>query len=85
MGTDLLAGTVAKGKRGNGFKPKEAQLGLYKRSVFYNEGDETLEQAAQRGGTCPIPGNIQGQVDRTLSSLVEDVPAHCTGAGADEF
>jgi len=25
---------------------------------------EKLEQVAQRGGQCPIPGNIQGQVGR---------------------
>jgi len=28
-------------------------------------------QVTQRGGTCPIAGNIQGQVGWALSSLVE--------------
>jgi len=40
-----------------------------------------------RGGGCPIPGNIQGQVgwgsDRP--DLVEDVPVLCRGVGLDNF
>jgi len=53
--------------------------------VFYNEGGETLAQAAQRGGRCPIPGNIQDQGGRGSEQpdLVEDVPAHCRGVGLD--
>lgn len=27
------------------------------KEVFYNEGAETLAQAAQRAGGCPIPGH----------------------------
>ena len=40
-----------------------------------------LEQVAQRGGRCPIPGNIQGQfgLGSEQPDLVEDVPAHCRG------
>ncbi|KAK4825521.1 hypothetical protein QYF61_000034 [Mycteria americana] len=47
------------------------------------EGGETLAQVAQRGGRCPIPGNIQGQVGRGSEQpdLVEDVPAHRKGVG----
>ena len=30
--------------------------------IFYYEGGETLAQVAQRGGRCPIPRNIQGQI-----------------------
>ena len=54
--------------------------------MFYNEGGETLEQVAQRGGRCPMPGNIQGQVGRgsKQTDLVEDVPAHCRGVGLDD-
>ena len=31
---------------------------------FYGKGGATLDQVAQRGGRCPIPGNVQGQVGR---------------------
>jgi len=50
---------------------------------FYSEGGETLAEVAQRGGRCPIPGNIQGQVGRGSEQpgLVEDVSAHCRGVG----
>ena len=49
----------------------------------YNKGGETLAQGAQRSGQCPIPGNIQGQVGWASQQPdpVEDVPAHCSGAG----
>lgn len=30
--------------------------------IFYDEGVKTLEQVAQRSGTCPTPANIPGQV-----------------------
>jgi len=45
-----------------------------------------LAQIAQRGGRCPIPGNIQGQVGQGSEQpgLVEDVPAHCRGVGLDD-
>ena len=29
---------------------------------LYYKSDEVLEQAAQRGCGCPIPGGVQGQV-----------------------
>ena len=49
--------------------------------MCYDEDGETLAQVAQRGGRCPIPGNIQGPVGRGSEQpdLVEDVPAHCRG------
>jgi len=55
--------------------------------IFYGEGGETLEQAAQRGGRCPIPGDIQGQAEQGSEQpgLVEDVPAHCRGVGLDDL
>jgi len=42
-----------------------------------------LARLAQRGGRCPIPGNIQGQVGwgSEQPDVVEDVPAHCSGVG----
>jgi len=48
---------------------------------------KTLEQVAWRGGRCPIPGNIPGQVGRGSEQpgLVEDVPTHCRGVGADDL
>ena len=38
----------------------------------------TLGQVSQRGGRCPIPGNIQGQAGQGFEQpdLVEDVLAH---------
>ncbi len=53
----------------------------------YNEGGRTLAQVAQRGGGCPIPGNIQGQVGRGSEQpdLVGDVPAPCRGVGLDDL
>jgi len=33
----------------------------YLGEVLYQERGEGLEQAAQRGGGCPIPGDIQDQ------------------------
>jgi len=52
--------------------------------MFYAEGGETLAEVAQRGGRCPILGNIQDQVGRGSEQpdLGEDVPAH-RGVGLD--
>jgi len=52
--------------------------------MFYDEGGETLAWVAQRGGRCPIPGTIPGQVGRGSEhpALVEDVPAHGMGGWA---
>lgn len=38
-----------------------------------------IEQVAQRGGRCPVPGNIQSQMeqDSEAPDLVEDIPAPC--------
>lgn len=35
-------------RRGNSFKQKEGRFKLDKEDIFYCEGDETLEQVAQR-------------------------------------
>jgi len=49
----------------------------YKESVFYSKGDEALEQIDQRGGGCPILGDIHsqdgsgpGQSDLAVLSLI---------------
>lgn len=39
---------------------------------------ETLEQAAQRGSRCFIPGNILGQASKQPDAA-EDVSVHCRG------
>jgi len=58
----------------------------YKEEIFYDEGGETLEWVAQRGGRCPIPGSIQGQVGRCSEKpdLVEDLAAYGSGVGIDD-
>ena len=45
---------------------------------------ETLEQIAQRGCGCPLPGSIQGQAGQGFEQhgLVGDVPAYSSGDGA---
>jgi len=55
--------------------------------MFYHEGGETLQRAAQRGSGGPVPGNIQGQVGRGSEQPdpVKDVPAHCSGLGLDDL
>jgi len=55
--------------RGNGFKIKEKRFRLDGKEVFHWERGEVLEQAAQRGCGCPIPGGVQGQ-DGALGKLV---------------
>jgi len=49
--------------------------------MFYSECGEALEQVAQRGGRCPIPGKVQGQVGHGSEQpgLVVDVPTCCRG------
>ena len=58
-----------------------------RKTFFYDEGSETVEQVAQRSCGCPIPGNIQGQVGWGFEQpdLVEDVPAHSRRVGLDDL
>ena len=53
--------------------------------ILQSEGGEALPQVAQRGGGCPVPGNVQGQVGRHSEQPdpVEDVPAYGRGVGLD--
>ena len=48
---------------------------------------KTLAQVDQRGGRCPIPGNIQDQVGQGSEQpgLVVDVPTHCGRVGLDDL
>jgi len=57
---------------------------IRKKFFFYHEGGKTLAQVAQRGGRCPIPGNIQGQAGQG-SEKREDVPTHGRGVGLDDL
>ena len=47
----------------------------------HSEGGDALEQVAQGGCGCPIPGGIQGQAGRGSgqSGLVVGDPAHSRG------
>ena len=53
--------------------------------MFYGKCDETMAQISQRGGCCPIPGNIEGQVQwgSEQPELVLDVPVQCRRVGLD--
>ena len=52
---------------GGGFNLKEGIFRLDIRKIFFffydkKSGCKALDQVAQRGGGCPIPGDVQGQV-----------------------
>ena len=53
---------------------KRVDLGLWKvfesEKSLKSEGGEALEQAAQRCGGSPVPGDIQGQAVQVLSKLM---------------
>ena len=74
---------------GHYFKLKEGRfrLDVRKKSVFYREGGEVLEQIAQRGGGCPIPGDFkdQGGWGSEQPDLSVCVHIHCSGVGLDDL
>lgn len=54
---------------GSGFKRGSIQI-RYVEEAFYNACGEAPAQVAQRGGRCPIPGNIKGPLNRALSNVI---------------
>jgi len=60
-------------KRSVAGRSREVSLLLY----------SVLQYAAQRGGGCPIPGDIQGQAGWSSEQpdVAVDVPVHCRGFG----
>ena len=53
----------------------------------YCEGGETLEQTAQRGCGCPLPGSIQGRAGWGCEQpgLEGGVPAYSRGLELDDL
>ena len=68
--------------RGNGIKLRQGRFSLdIRRKVFHSEGGDALEQVAQGGCGCPLPGGIQGQTGcgSGQPGLVVGDPAHSRG------
>lgn len=59
---------------------------MHKEETFCSEDGETLLQVPQRGGKCPISGNVPGQVGQaTDQANLVDVPVCCRGIGLEGF
>lgn len=66
----LLAGPVGTGQAVVVLNRRRLNLDyVLKKRVFYNEDGKTLEQVAQNGHGCLIPGTFRFRLDRALSNL----------------
>lgn len=58
-----------------------------RKNLLYCDGEGALEQAAQRGGACPIPEDTHGQVGQgsECPDVAVGVSVHCRRVGLDDF
>lgn len=58
-----------------------AGVSAKKKKKKRRKGGEALEQVTQRGGGCPLLGDIQGQAGEGSEQpdLAADFPVHCRG------
>ena len=84
-GNRLLSRICCDRMRGNGFRLKERRFRFSIRKKFSSKSGEALAQVAQRGGGCPIPGDIQGQAGQGSEQPdpAVGVPVQCRAVGPD--
>ena len=72
--------------RENSFKLRQGRFRLDIRRKSFTQSGVTLEQVAQGGCGCPIPGGIQGQAGYGSGQpgLVVGDPAHSRGLKLDD-